>query len=77
MKAGRVSAMGCRLSIAEHVNVISGSGPVWKTQIRIDSIGKKSRINENNLLTVYAKGAKDGLTAAERDAWRRAGRPLI
>ena len=24
------------------------------------------------LLTVYAKGAKDDLTAAERDAWRRA-----
>ena len=24
------------------------------------------------LLTVYAKGAKDDLTAAERDAWRKA-----
>ncbi len=24
------------------------------------------------LLTVYAKGVKDDLTAAERDAWRKA-----
>ncbi len=31
-----------------------------------------TRENQIYLLTVYAKGAKDDLTAAERDVWRKA-----
>jgi len=63
-------------------DVIRGTGGVRKIRWAMSGRGKRggSRIiyywltKEDHvyLLTVYAKGAKDDLTAAERAAWRRA-----
>ena len=62
--------------------MIRGTGGIRKIRWAMPGRGKRggSRIihywlaKEKHiyLLTVYAKGAKDDLTGAERDAWRRA-----
>ena len=63
-------------------DVIRGTGGVRKIRWAMRGRGKRggSRVvyywltkeDRIYLLTVYAKGAKDDLTAAERAAWRRA-----
>ena len=63
-------------------DVIRGTGGIRKIRWAMARRGKRggSRIiyywlpkeDHIHLLTVYAKGVKDDLTAAERDAWRRA-----
>ena len=63
-------------------NVIRGTGGIRKIRWAIPGAGKRggSRViyywvakdDHIYLLTLYAKGVKDDLTAAERDAWRRA-----
>ncbi|MXY17219.1 MAG: hypothetical protein F4Y57_09555 [Acidobacteria bacterium] len=63
-------------------DVIRGTGGVRKIRWAMRGRGKRggsrvvyywlTREDRIYLLTVYAKGAKDDLTAAERAAWRRA-----
>ena len=63
-------------------DVIRGTGGVRKIRWAIPERGKRGgsrvicywRAKEDHiyLLTLYAKGVKDDLTAAERAAWRRA-----
>lgn len=63
-------------------DVIRGTGGVRKIRWTMPGRGKRggSRViyywlaKENHiyLLTVYAKGAKDDLTAAEREGWHKA-----
>ncbi len=63
-------------------DVIRGTGGIRKIRWAMPGRGKRggSRIiyywlakqKHIYLLTVYAKGAKDDLTSAEREAWRRA-----
>ena len=77
------AALQAFLSVHPHAgDVIRGTGGVRKVRWAMRGRGKRggSRIiyywlaKEEHiyLLTVYAKGARDDLTAAERDAWRRA-----
>ena len=63
-------------------NVIRGTGGIRKIRWAMPGRGKRggSRViyywlaehDYISLLTVYAKGVKDDLTAAEREAWRKA-----
>lgn len=63
-------------------DVIRGTGGIRKIRWTMPGRGKRggSRVvyywlaKEDHiyLLTLYAKGVKDDLTAAERDAWRKA-----
>ena len=63
-------------------DVIRGSGGIRKIRWAMPGRGKRggSRViyywlaeqDHIYLLTVYAKGVKDDLTATERDAWRKA-----
>ena len=63
-------------------DVIHGTGGIRKIRWTMPGRGKRggSRVvyywlaKEDHiyLLTLYAKGVKDDLTAAERDAWRKA-----
>ena len=63
-------------------NVIPGTGGIRKVRWAMAGRGKRggsrviyywvARRDHIYLLTVYAKGVKDDLTAAERDAWRKA-----
>ena len=77
------AALQAFLSVRPHAgDVIRGTGGVRKIRWAMPGRGKRGGIRiiyywlakEEHiyLLTVYAKGAKDDLSAAERDAWRRA-----
>ena len=79
-----------RASLSVHPqagDVIRGTGGVRKIRWAMPGRAKRggSRIiycwlaKEEHiyLLTVYAKGAKDDLSAAERDAWRRAMEAIV
>lgn len=68
------------------VDVIRGTGGVRKIRWAMPGRGKRggrriiyywlAKEAHIGLLTVYAKGAKDDLSATERDAWRRAGEAI-
>lgn len=63
-------------------DIIRGTGGIRKIRWSMPGRSKRggSRVvyywlveqDQINLLTVYSKGVKDDLTAAERDAWRKA-----
>ena len=67
-------------------DIIRGTGGIRKIRWTMSGRGKRggSRVvyywvtarDHIYLLTVYAKGVKDDLTAAEREAWRKAAEAI-